>query len=126
MPEAHGGGSLSGHPRQTPSSWPRRWAGSSAPGPFLPVNVVGAALARDGSDQQQAELLPGLLAGETIATWAFAERRRHVGRRRGVAHRERSTATRSCSRGAKAYVEAAGVADHVPRDRAAPATGSPR
>jgi alkylation response protein AidB-like acyl-CoA dehydrogenase len=37
------------------------------------VNVVAAAVAEFGSEAQQSELLPGLLSGHGIATWAVAE-----------------------------------------------------
>jgi alkylation response protein AidB-like acyl-CoA dehydrogenase len=40
-------------------------------GPFLPVNVVAFALAQNGSDAHRKTLLPGLAAGEIIATWCF-------------------------------------------------------
>jgi alkylation response protein AidB-like acyl-CoA dehydrogenase len=39
----------------------------------VPANVVAAALARSGSEEQQRGLLPALVAGETVATWAFGE-----------------------------------------------------
>jgi alkylation response protein AidB-like acyl-CoA dehydrogenase len=38
------------------------------------MNVVAAALSRSGSAAQQAEVLPGIAAGETVATWAVAGR----------------------------------------------------
>ena len=40
-----------------------------APGPLLPVNVVADAISRRGSETQRSAVLPGLLAGETVATW---------------------------------------------------------
>src|SRR5438105_14215723 len=71
--EAQGGGSLSGKPLFDAVIVAEELGRLVAPGPFLPVNVVAAALASSGSPEQQAELLPRLAAGETIATWAFAE-----------------------------------------------------
>ena len=44
-----------------------------APGPFLPSATVIDALLRSGSPEQQAEYLPGMADGSTIATWAMAE-----------------------------------------------------
>jgi alkylation response protein AidB-like acyl-CoA dehydrogenase len=44
-----------------------------APGPLLPVNVVAAALAEDGAGSERDDLVAGLVSGELIATWAFAE-----------------------------------------------------
>jgi alkylation response protein AidB-like acyl-CoA dehydrogenase len=73
VPEAHGGGSLSGSPLVDAVIVAEELGRLVAPGPFLPVNVVAAALAASGSDEQQAEVLPRLGTGEVIATWAFAE-----------------------------------------------------
>ena len=42
--------------------WPRRWAGSSRPGPLVPVNVVAARAGRTPArPEQKAAVLPGLL-----------------------------------------------------------------
>jgi alkylation response protein AidB-like acyl-CoA dehydrogenase len=46
-----------------------------APGPLLPVNVVVDALARRGQPALVEHVVPGLMAGETIAAWALAEAR---------------------------------------------------
>jgi alkylation response protein AidB-like acyl-CoA dehydrogenase len=48
---------------------------AAARGPFLPTALVGRALARGGSAQLQAEVLPALAEGTAWATWAFAEPR---------------------------------------------------
>ena len=111
VPEAYGGGSLSGHPVQDAVIVAEEMGRIAAPGPFLPVNVVCAALARDGSDQLQGELFPGLLAGETIATWAFAERG-GTWDSSGVSLTAAPDGDAVVLTGEKAYVEAAGVADH--------------
>jgi alkylation response protein AidB-like acyl-CoA dehydrogenase len=110
VPEEHGGGSLSGHPVEDAVIVAEEMGRSAAPGPFLPVNVVCAALARDGSADQQAEMFPGLLAGETIATWAFAERG-GTWDATGVSLTAESAGDEIVLTGEKAYVEAAGVAD---------------
>src|SRR3954468_15734402 len=39
------------------------------PGPFLPTAIVAFAVASFGSDEQREHLLPGLLAGDTVAAW---------------------------------------------------------
>jgi alkylation response protein AidB-like acyl-CoA dehydrogenase len=111
VPEAHGGGSLSGHPVQDAVIVAEEMGRIAAPGPFLPVNVVCAALARDGSDQLQAEMFAGLLAGETIATWAFAERG-GTWDAAGVSLTAAPDGDAIVLTGEKAFVEAAGVADH--------------
>ena len=46
------------------------------PGPFITTSLVGLAVARHGSAELQAEVLPGLADGSTPATWALAEPRR--------------------------------------------------
>ena len=111
VPEEHGGGSLSGNPVQDAVIVAEEMGRLVAPGPFLPVNVVCAALARDGSAAQQAELFPGLLSGESIATWAFAE---HGGTwdGTGVSLTAEPAGDSVVLNGEKAYVEAAGIADH--------------
>lgn len=68
-----GGGSLSGFPMQDAVIVAEEMGRLVAPGPFLPVNVVASALSECGSADQQASVLPGLLAGEALASWAFAE-----------------------------------------------------
>jgi alkylation response protein AidB-like acyl-CoA dehydrogenase len=45
----------------------------AAPGPLIATNVVAAALSRSGSAEQKAQALPGLLSGEVVASWCWAE-----------------------------------------------------
>jgi alkylation response protein AidB-like acyl-CoA dehydrogenase len=73
LPEVLGGGSLSGNPVADLAVIAEEVGRHIAPGPLVPVNVVIAALARSGTPEQQAEVLPELAAGEEIASWAFAE-----------------------------------------------------
>ncbi len=40
------------------------------PGPFVGTNVAAATLSASGSDAQRADILPALVAGEAMATWA--------------------------------------------------------
>jgi alkylation response protein AidB-like acyl-CoA dehydrogenase len=42
-------------------------------GPFLPVNVVADALSQVGTLAQKEAVLPGLVAGTSVATWAIAD-----------------------------------------------------
>jgi alkylation response protein AidB-like acyl-CoA dehydrogenase len=73
VPESVGGGSVSGDGLADlvlVAETMGRWV---SPGPLLPVNVVAAAIADRGTAMQHAERLPGLLSGEQVATWAFAE-----------------------------------------------------
>jgi len=112
VPEEHGGGSLSGNPVQDAVIVAEEMGRLVAPGPFLPVNVVCAALARDGSPEQQAEHFPGLLSGETIAAWAFGERGGSWDAS-GVSLTAEPDGDEVVLSGAKAYVEAGGVADQL-------------
>ena len=112
VPEGHGGGSLSDNPLADLVIVAEEMGRLVAPGPFLPVNVVAAAVAQAGTADQQAAVLPGLAAGETVATWAFAEANdRWDGEGVGT------TATPSGGgfvlRGTKRYVEAAASAEQL-------------
>ena len=109
--EADGGGSLSGNPLVDAVIVCEELGRLVAPGPFLPVNVVAAALAASGSAAQRAELLPQLAAGETVATWAFAEA---GGPWDGTGVQLRAEPADDGFRlhGTKAWVEAAAEADH--------------
>ncbi len=110
VPERHGGGTLSGAATADAVIVAEEMGRMVAPGPFLPVNVVAAALAEAGTDAQQAAVLPGLLAGHSIATWAFAE---PAGAwcAEGVEVTADVEGTDVVLRGTKSYVEAAAVAD---------------
>jgi alkylation response protein AidB-like acyl-CoA dehydrogenase len=71
-PEEHGGGTISGAGLRDAAVIALERGRVLQPGPFVPMNVVAAALTRDGSPAQQAAVLPGLTAGTTVATWAAA------------------------------------------------------
>lgn len=68
-----GGGSVSGDGLADLAIIAEEMGRLVSPGPLVPVNVVAAALSRWGSGEQRAEVLPGLLAGTSVATWALAE-----------------------------------------------------
>jgi alkylation response protein AidB-like acyl-CoA dehydrogenase len=110
VPEANGGGSLSGRPTVDAVIVAEEMGRLVAPGPFLAVNVVAAAVAWSGSDQQRADLLPDLVAGDAIASWALAE-----AGGRWSADGLTTTATPDGDSivlsGEKRYVEAGAVAD---------------
>jgi alkylation response protein AidB-like acyl-CoA dehydrogenase len=69
VPEADGGGSVSGHGLLDLVLVAEEMGRRLAPGPLSPVNVVASALAAAGSPAQKAGVLPGLLAGESVAAW---------------------------------------------------------
>lgn len=69
VPDADGGGSLSEHGLLDLVLVAEEMGRLVSPGPLVPVNVVAATLARTGSPEQKAGVLPGLLSGEAVATW---------------------------------------------------------
>ena len=73
VPEEHGGGSVSGEGLLDLVIVAEEMGRLVSPGPFLPTNVVAAAVARSGSPDQCDEVLPGMVAGDTVAAWCHAE-----------------------------------------------------
>jgi alkylation response protein AidB-like acyl-CoA dehydrogenase len=70
VPEELGGGSVSGEGLVDATIIAEQFGRLAAPGPFLVVNVVAAALAEATNADAHTELIDRLLAGETIGTWA--------------------------------------------------------
>lgn len=68
VPEALGGGSISGDGVIDLTIVADAFGRAVAPGPLLPTNVVASAVAHVGTDEQQ-ELLPAILAGDRVAAW---------------------------------------------------------
>jgi alkylation response protein AidB-like acyl-CoA dehydrogenase len=113
VPEAQGGGSVSGRPVQDLVIVAEEMGRMVAPGPFLPVNVVAIALAGEGSPDLRSGLLPGLLSGELVAAWAVAEEGAvWSGTAPVVDARVEARGADLVVSGTKAYVEAAAQADH--------------
>jgi alkylation response protein AidB-like acyl-CoA dehydrogenase len=73
VPEEQGGGSVGGDGLLDVVLVAEEVGRRIAAGPLLPVNVVADAVARAGSAPQREQVLPALVAGDAIATWAFAE-----------------------------------------------------
>ncbi len=73
VPEEQGGGSVGGEGLLDLVLVAEEMGRLITPGPLLPVNVVADAVARAGTAAQRDDLLPGLVAGDTVATWAFDE-----------------------------------------------------
>ena len=69
VPEADGGGRVGEHGLLDLVLVAEEMGGRVAPGPLSPVNLVAAAVAAGGSPEQKRAVLPGLLAGETVAAW---------------------------------------------------------
>jgi alkylation response protein AidB-like acyl-CoA dehydrogenase len=110
VPETDGGGSVSGQGVCDLALVAFEFGRYAAPGPLTAVNVVTAAVARTGTARQKAELLPGLLTGDQIGSWAYAEPRPFE-RLGAVGLRARRDGGRFVLSGHKAPVEAAGQAD---------------
>lgn len=73
VPEALGGGSVSGEGLRDLAIIAEERGRGLQPGPFVPMNVVASALAARGSEAQH-EILAEIVAGEAVATWVAAER----------------------------------------------------
>jgi len=72
VPETDGGGSVSGEGLIDATLIAEELGRFVQPGPFIPMNVVAAAIAVNGTTAQRSELLPAIIAGDTIASWAFS------------------------------------------------------
>ncbi len=73
VPEEHGGGSLAGQGLLDLVIVAEEMGRLVSPGPLLATNVVAAAVAARGTTEQQRALLPGIVSGDTVATWALFE-----------------------------------------------------
>ncbi|HUR77081.1 MAG TPA: acyl-CoA dehydrogenase family protein [Acidimicrobiales bacterium] len=71
VPEAYGGGTISGRGVVDLTIVADAFGRHVAPGPLLPTNVVAAAIARSGTDAQRDEYLAPIVAGETTAAWCL-------------------------------------------------------
>jgi alkylation response protein AidB-like acyl-CoA dehydrogenase len=70
VPEELGGGTVSGSAVLDFMCLVDLFGTHVAPGPLLATNLVAAAISRAGTDAQQGDVLPGILAGDAIAAWA--------------------------------------------------------
>lgn len=110
VPEALGGGSISGDGVIDLTVVADAFGRAVAPGPLLPANVVASAVARVGSDEQQEQLLPAILAGDGITAWCGWEAALDgPSARTGI--RAEPAAGGHVLNGRSAPVEAAGQAD---------------
>jgi alkylation response protein AidB-like acyl-CoA dehydrogenase len=72
VPEALGGGSISGNGVADAALLGYARGAMLQPGEFVGTNVVAYALAVAGSDEQCSKVLPALLSGEESASWPIA------------------------------------------------------
>jgi alkylation response protein AidB-like acyl-CoA dehydrogenase len=121
--EAAGGGSISGTGLADLALVAYEFGHHAAPGPLVPTNVVAAALSdalssdtvSSGTASGQAgfaEVLDGLLAGTSVASWAFGEPRPHD-RLGSVATQIRIEGDEVVVDGTKRPVESARQCDHL-------------
>lgn len=68
--ETHGGGSISGAGLIDLTLVAHEFGRHAAPGPLISTNVVAGALSAAGTN---LDLLPSLIDGSAVATWAWAE-----------------------------------------------------
>jgi alkylation response protein AidB-like acyl-CoA dehydrogenase len=111
VPEELGGGSVSGAGLLDAAVVAEERGRLLQPGPFVPMNVVAWALSAAGDDRQRREVLPALLAGESLATWAVADAGGDWTPEGGVAA-ERSRGGFRLS-GAKSLVQDAHIVDWI-------------
>ena len=111
VPEEHGGGNLSGEGLLDLVIVAEEMGRLVSPGPLLPTNVVASVVADRGTTEQQEALLPGIVSGDIVASWALLE---PGGRwRPGDLQLEATPQDGGfVVRGLKCPVEAAGQADH--------------
>ena len=112
VPEAAGGGSISGSGVLDLVLIAYEFGLHAAPGPLGPVNLVAAALGRWGQADQHSGALADLLSGAATAAWALAEPA--PADALGVVEVEAMTdASSIVVSGTKLPVEAASGADHI-------------
>jgi alkylation response protein AidB-like acyl-CoA dehydrogenase len=78
--EEHGGGSIGGDGVIDLTLIADEFGRHAAPGPLVPTNVVAGALSdalTDDAAADHVDLLAGLLAGTSIASWGYGEPRPH-------------------------------------------------
>jgi alkylation response protein AidB-like acyl-CoA dehydrogenase len=108
--EEHGGGSISGSGLIDLTLVAYEFGRHAAPGPLVPTNIVAYALATAGGGAHR-DVISGLVAGTSIATWCFEEPA--VGDRPGAVQLAvRVDGGQLVIDGVKRPVESAGRASH--------------
>ena len=110
--EDDGGGSISGEGIEDLMLVAYEFGRHAAPGPLIAGNVAAAGLSAHGSPGQKADVLQGVLAGEVVATWAYAEPRPH-NRLGEIALEATSDGDGWSLSGTKTAVEAGTTADYL-------------
>ncbi len=73
VPEEDGGGSVSGHGLLDLVLVAEEMGRRVSPGTLIVTNLVASAVARSGTEEQRAAVLPGIISGDALATWCLAE-----------------------------------------------------
>ncbi|MGP0029378.1 MAG: acyl-CoA dehydrogenase family protein [Acidimicrobiales bacterium] len=73
VPEAYGGGNVSGEGLRDAAIIAEERGRGLQPGPFTSMNVVAGALAEAGTTAQKAAVLPALCRGDAVATWVVGD-----------------------------------------------------
>ncbi|HLY83974.1 MAG TPA: acyl-CoA dehydrogenase family protein [Acidimicrobiales bacterium] len=73
VPEEYGGGSLSGAALLDLILVAEEIGRMVSPGPLLPTSILAAAVAESGTPEQRQSVLPGIVSGDVIGAWCFAE-----------------------------------------------------
>jgi alkylation response protein AidB-like acyl-CoA dehydrogenase len=108
--EDHGGGTISGSGLSDVCLVAYEFGRHAAPGPLMTTNLVASALSEAGPSGMQADVLSGVLAGETFVSWCAPS----VGAGGWRATVEaRSDGANLVLRGEARHVESAGQADHL-------------
>lgn len=71
IPPDFGGGSVTEQPIVDLAALAEELGAVLYSGPFETTNVVADAVAREGSDAQRCQLLPGIASGSSVATWTY-------------------------------------------------------
>ncbi len=112
VPDDFGGGTISGRAEVDAAVLAYEFGRHAAPGPFLPCNLVAAALGAarpDGAAGVEAELLDGT----AVASWCFAEGNTDGARSDALTTTVRLEGDEVVIDGVKRPVEAAGTARHL-------------
>jgi alkylation response protein AidB-like acyl-CoA dehydrogenase len=112
VPEEHGGGTVSGAGVRDLAIVAEEFGRLVSPGPLVATNVVASALARGGSAEQQAAVLPAIVSGDVVAAWAYQEAGARW-RADRVALAARADGDGFVLDGTKATVEAGAQADQI-------------
>lgn len=109
VPEADGGGSISDNPLADAALVAEELGRQVQPGPFVPMAVALAGIARHAGVELRADLLPDAIAGRTIVTWAAHDDRGEWDLGHGVTVSERGDSV--IVSGRRGQVQEAGQAD---------------